>query len=110
MTHRGPMRERSVGNHKPDVKISQHLQIDNGLWDALDAVVVEIEQLEGGKQTHLWGDFRETILGQICNTDEQQLMKYVHSEHSSHILRFRYEAAYWKTNQYLSAMGSLPLH
>lgn len=69
------MRGRSVANHKPDVKISQHLQVDNGLRDALDAVVVEIEQLEGGKETHLGGDFRETILGQICNTDEQQLMK-----------------------------------
>lgn len=58
----------SVGSDPPDVEISQHLQIDDGFWDALDAVVVEVERLEGRKQTHFWGDFCEAVLGQICNT------------------------------------------
>lgn len=51
------------GVSSPDVKISQHLQVDNGFWDALDAVVVEVEWLEGRKKTDFWGDFSETILG-----------------------------------------------
>lgn len=72
-----PNREHGVSNDPPDVKISQHLQIDDGFWDALDAVVVEVERLEGGEQTHFWRNFREAILGQICNTEEQELMKYV---------------------------------
>lgn len=33
----------NISNGSPDVKISQHLQIDNSFWDALDAVVVEVE-------------------------------------------------------------------
>lgn len=46
------------------------MQIDDGFWDALDAVVVEVERLEGGEQTHFWRDFCEAILGQICEAEE----------------------------------------
>lgn len=70
-------RKYSVGNDPPYVKISKHLQIDNGFRDALDAVVIEVERLEGGEQTHFWRDFCEAILGQIC----KEMMKYEHFEH-----------------------------
>lgn len=46
----------------PDVKVGEHLQIDDGFWDALDAVVVEVEGLQGGEQTHFRGDFCQVIL------------------------------------------------
>lgn len=60
--------EFSVSIGLPDVKISQHLQIDDGFRDAFDAVVVKVDRLQGGEQTHLWGDFCEAVLRQICNT------------------------------------------
>lgn len=77
-------------SNPPDVKISQHLQIDNGFWDALDAVVVEVERLEWGEQTHFRRDFCEAILGQICKAEEQKLTTYVHFEHTGdiHIMIF----------------------
>lgn len=109
MEHRDQNWKCSVSSDPPDVKISQHLQIDNGFWDALDAVVVEVERLEGGEQTHFWRDFCEAILGQICKAKEQ-LMKYVHFEHAgdTHYNLFKIGAPSImfalgrKTNQYVS--------
>lgn len=95
--------ERPIGDGPPYVEKSQHLQVDDGFRDALDAVVVKVQWLEGGEETHLRGDLCEAILGQICKPQrrEEDPVEPVHFERPLHVFRsalapahhvcFRYE-------------------
>ena len=61
-----------VCESSPDVQVGEHLQVDDGFGDTLDAVVVEVERLQRSKQTHLPRDLRQAVLGEVCKKDRQQ--------------------------------------
>ena len=55
----------------PDVQVGEHLQVDDGFGDTLDAVVVEVERLQRSEQAHLRRDLRQAVLGEVCEEDRQ---------------------------------------
>ena len=44
----------------------EDLQVDEGVWERLDDVVVEVEALHGAERRHLQGTLRQPVLGQVC--------------------------------------------
>lgn len=60
-SHRPPNEPSGV----PEVERGERVQADDGVRDAPDAVVVQVEALQGHQVAHFRGHVRQTVLGQI---------------------------------------------